>query len=136
MADDNAWILRNYIDAYSLFGDMYFKEIAEGIIRFLRDVLSDPEGGFFASQDADVTPDDEGGYFTWTDEDLKRILTIEEYEVLSLRFFHERGTLPQDQEKKVLCAAREIREIAGTLGISDEAVTMIIARGREKLLAE
>ena len=136
MADDNAWLLRNYIDAYALFGEERYKEVADGIIRFVREVLSDPAGGFFASQDADVTPDDEGGYFTWTDEDLKRVLTIEEYEVLSLRFFHERGALPHDQEKKVLCAAREAGEIARTLGMSEEAVTTIIARGRQKLLLE
>ncbi len=136
MADDNAWLLRNYIDAYALFGEERYKEVADGIIRFVRSVLSDRMGGFFASQDADVTPDDEGGYFTWTDEDFKRVLTIEEYEVLSLRFFHERGALPHDQAKKVLCAARELREIAKTLGMSGEAVTTIIARGREKLLAE
>jgi uncharacterized protein YyaL (SSP411 family) len=136
MADDNAWLLRNYIDAYALFGEERYKEIALGIIRFVRDVLSDPAGGFYASQDADVTPDDEGGYFTWTDEDFKRVLTIEEYEVLSLRFFHERGALPHDQAKKVLCSARELREIAGTVGMSEEAVATIIARGREKLLLE
>jgi uncharacterized protein YyaL (SSP411 family) len=136
MADDNAWLLRNYIDAYALFGEARYKEVADGIIRFVRSVLSDPAGGFFASQDADVTPDDEGGYFTWTDEDFKRVLTIEEYEVLSLRFFHERGALPHDQAKKVLCAARELRDIAETLGKSEEAVATIIARGREKLLLE
>ena len=136
MADDNAWLLRNYVDAYALFGEERYKEVAAGIIRFVREVLSDPAGGYFASQDADVTPDDEGGYFTWTDEDFKRVLTIEEYEVLSLRFFHERGALPHDQTKKVLCAAREPREIAGALGMSEDAVTTVIARGREKLLAE
>jgi len=136
MADDNAWLLRNYIDAHALFGEERYKVAAEGIIRFVRSVLSDPAGGFFASQDADVTPDDEGGYFTWTDEDFKRVLTIEEYEVLSLRFFHERGALPHDQAKKVLCAAREITEIAGILGISGDAVATNIARGTEKLLRE
>jgi len=136
MADDNAWLLRNYLDAYALFGEERYKEVAEGIIRFVRSVLSDPAGGFFASQDADVTPDDEGGYFTWTAEDLKRVLTIEEYEVLSLRYFHARGALPHDQEKKVLCAAKDIPEIAGVLGKSEGAVSAIIERGREKLLAE
>jgi len=136
MADDNAWLLRNYIDAYALFGEERYKEVAEGIIRFVRKVLSDPAGGFFASQDADVTPDDEGGYFTWTDEDFKRVLTIEEYEVLSLRFFHERGALPHDQVKKVLCAAKGSSEIAKALGMAEDAVTTIIARGREKLLLE
>jgi uncharacterized protein len=136
MADDNAWLLRNYVDAYALFSEERYKEVATGIIRFVRSVLSDPAGGFYASQDADVTPDDEGGYFTWTDEDFKRVLTIDEYQVLSLRFFHERGALPHDQAKKVLCISREIPDIAATLGMSREAVDAIIARGKEKLLAE
>lgn len=136
MADDNAWLLRNYIDAYALFGEERYEEVATGIIRFVRSVLSDREGRFFASQDADVTPDDEGGYFTWTDEDFKRVLTIDEYKVLSLRFFHERGALPHDQAKKVLCISREIPEIAGILGMSREEVDAIIDRGKEKLLAE
>ncbi|MEW6003398.1 MAG: thioredoxin domain-containing protein, partial [Nitrospirota bacterium] len=52
MADDNAWLLRNYIDAYWLFRLDYFKEVAKGIIKFIGNVLSDPEGGFYASQDA------------------------------------------------------------------------------------
>ena len=74
MADDNAGLLRNYTDAFAVFGNEQFREIAVDIIAFTREVLSDPRGGFYASQDADVTPDDEGGYFTWTDEDLRSAL--------------------------------------------------------------
>jgi uncharacterized protein YyaL (SSP411 family) len=136
MADDNAWILRNYIDAYSLFGDMYFKEVAEGIIRFLRDVLSDPEGGFYASQDADVTPDDEGGYFTWKDEELRKTLDDEEYKVLSLHLLHERGTMHHDESKKVLFVGREAKEIADMLKMDIGKVQKIITAAKEKLLLE
>jgi len=136
MADDNAWLLRNYIDAYFLFEDTYFKEIAEGIIRFIRDVLSDPEGGFYASQDADVTPDDEGGYFTWKDEDFRRVLSDEEYKVLSLHFLHERGAMHHDHSKKVLFIVKEARNIADMLDIDVHRVQKIIISGKEKLLKE
>jgi hypothetical protein len=134
MADDNAWLLRNYIDAYFLFGDTYFKEVAEGIIQFLRDVLSDPEGGFYASQDADVTPDDEGGYFTWKDEDFRRMLNDEEYKVLSLHFLHERGSMHHDESKKVLFVGREVKEIADTLKGDIHKVQESIISGKDKLL--
>ncbi len=136
MADDNAWLLRNYVDAYALFGEERYREAAEGIIRFVREVLSDPAGGFFASQDADVTPDDEGGYFTWTDGDLKRVLAIDEYQVLSLRYFHERGSLHHDPEKKVLCAAKDPTAIAAELEMPVERVYALLVQGREKLLRE
>jgi uncharacterized protein YyaL (SSP411 family) len=135
MADDNAWLLRNYLDAYAVYGDERYREVAAGIIRFVREVLSDRAGGFFASQDADVTPDDEGGYFTWTDSELKQVLTIDEYEVLSLGLLHERGRLPHDHDKLVLCAARTPRAVADVLGRTVEDVQAVLARCKEKLLA-
>jgi uncharacterized protein YyaL (SSP411 family) len=136
MADDNAWLLRNYCDAYALFNEDHYRDAAVGIIRFVRDVLSDPTGGFYASQDADVTPDDEGGYFTWTGRDLQRVLTIDEYQVLSRFFFHERGALHHDPDKKVLCVAQEPGAIAAELGMSADRVHAFIEQGKEKLLAE
>jgi len=136
MADDNAWLLRNYIDAYALFGDEYFKEVAEKIIGFLRDVLSDPEGGFYASQDADVTPDDEGGYFTWREEDFRKVLDEDEYRVLSLHLLHERGAMHHDPSKRVLIAASEEEDIATKTSIDVAEIKEIIHRGKEKLLHE
>ncbi len=134
MADDNSWLLRNYIDAYSVFGDEQFRNVAEGIIKFIRNVLSDSEAGFYASQDADITPDDEGGYFTWTDEDFKRVLDDEEYKVLSLHFLHERGAMHHDPSKKVLFVSMDKEDIAGKIGIDLNRINEIIKRGKEKLL--
>ena len=136
MADDNAWLLRNYLDAYAVSGHEYFKEIAEGTINFLRNVLSDPGGGFYASQDADVTSEDEGGYFTWTDEDFKSSLDEEEYKVLSLHLFNERGSMHHDESKKVLFVSMEAGEIAKRLGIDERTVSGLINSGKKKLLEE
>jgi uncharacterized protein YyaL (SSP411 family) len=135
MADDNAWLLRNYLDAYAVYGDERYREVARGITRFFREVLSDPAGGFFASQDADVTPDDEGGYFIWSERELQDILTIEEFEVLSLHLFSERGRLHHDPEKRVLSLAMTLREVAGQLSMSEEAVRRLIDGANAKLRA-
>ncbi|MBI4698947.1 MAG: thioredoxin domain-containing protein, partial [Nitrospirae bacterium] len=134
MANDNAWLLRNYIDAYSFYGDEYLREVAEGIINFIRTVLSDPEGGFYASQDADVTPDDEGGYFTWTDEDLKKALDEEEYQVLAMHLLSERGVMHHDESKRVLFVNMDEGQIAGNTGMELKDVKEIIKRGKLKLL--
>ncbi len=134
MADDNAWLLRNYVDAYALFKDERFKAVAQGIIRFSRDVLSDPAGGFFASQDADVTPDDEGGYFTWTDDEFREALTAEEYAVLSRHLLDPRGAMHHDPSHQVLFTAREPREVAQELALPLDSVERIISDGKEKLL--
>ena len=135
MADDNAWLLRNYVDAYSLFGDPYFREVAEGIISFTRGELSHPDGGFYASQDADVTPDDEGGYFTWTDEDFRKLLDDEEYKVLAAYFLHDRGMMHHDPAKRVLYLDKSPEDVAKMVGMDVETVNGIIERGKKKLLA-
>jgi len=136
MADDNAWLLRNYIDAYSAFGDNYFKEVAEGIIAFLRRELSHPAGGFYASQDADVTPDDEGGYFLWRDEDFKGLLTDGEYKVLSYYFLHRQGAMRHDTSKMVLHTGMGPGELAKKLDMEEGKVKKILSSGKERLLNE
>ncbi|MBI5666005.1 MAG: thioredoxin domain-containing protein, partial [Nitrospirae bacterium] len=134
MADDNAWLLRNYLSAYAVFGDEFYKEIAVGIITFLRDVLSDPEGGFYTSQDADVTPDDEGGYFTWTDAEMKSVLTDEEHKLISLHLIHEAGSMHHDKSKKVLFQVVSAAAIAEETGRPVTEVLDIIKSGKEKML--
>lgn len=148
MADDNAWLLRNYLDAYAVFGDEYFRDIAQGIIGFIDSVLSDREGCFYASQDADITPDDEGGYFTWKKEKLKNLLNKKEFEVLSLHLLNERGRMRHDPSKYVLFVSKEIPEIAKILnkdsgspenreifwGSSEEIVKNHIRTAMKKLL--
>ncbi len=134
MADDNAWLLKIYSDASALYGDESFGDAARGIVTFLRETLSDPEGGFFASQDADITPDDEGGFFTWTDEDLRASLDETEYPIVSLHLLHNEGAMHHDPAKRVLARVMEPGEIAGRLGMAPEAVREVIERGRQKLL--
>jgi uncharacterized protein len=135
MADDNAGLLRNYTDAFAVFGDKQLRDIAMDIIFFTREVLSDPRGGFYASQDADVTPDDEGGYFTWTDEDLRSVLGPEEYDVLSVYLLHGKGSMHHDPAKKVVFEERPIEEVAKDLGKSIEDVHRIIVLGKKKMLS-
>jgi uncharacterized protein YyaL (SSP411 family) len=136
MADDNAWLLRNYSDAYSLFKDDRFKEIAVGIINFIQDVLSDPEGGFYSSQDADVTPDDEGGYFTWSEEEFRKILSEEEFSVLSIYFLSKEGEMHHDSSRMVLRSCMTLDDIREKTGLNIEVIADIIRSGKAKLLNE
>ena len=134
MADDNAGLLRNYTDGYAVFGDERLRDVAMDIVAFTRQVLSDPDGGFYASQDADVTPDDEGGYFTWTDHALRTALDPEEYTVLSAYLLHEKGSMHHDPAKKVLFVEQALEDIAKDLGRNVGGIRGTIERGRKKLL--
>ena len=79
MSYDNSELLRNYVHGYQATGSALFREVAEGIVRWVAEVASDPErGGFYASQDADIDMDDDGDYFTWTLEEVQEALSPED----------------------------------------------------------
>ncbi len=76
MSYDNSELLKNYVHAWQVTGKPFFREVAEGIIGWVNETLSDQQnGGFYASQDADYSLDDDGDYFTWTLEEMRAVLT-------------------------------------------------------------
>lgn len=135
MADDNAWLLRNYVDAWTVFGDPIFRATAEGIIRFVLDVLAHPDGGYSASQDADVTPDDEGGYFTWTAQQMRDVLDDGEYELLTRCYMRQRGAMHHDPDKFVLSGSRPLASVAEELGMELSFAEAAMRSGMQKLLS-
>ena len=137
MTYDNSELLRNFLHGYQVTRNPLFRETAEGIIRWVDEVLSDRvRGGFYASQDADQTLDDDGDYFTWTQEEVRAALTPEESRVVEMYYHVEpRGEMHHNPRKNVLWVAASSAEIAEKLGLEEVEVRMTLVRAREKLLA-
>jgi hypothetical protein len=135
MSYDNSEHLKTYLLAYQATGNDYFRQIADGIIGFVRDVLSDGEkGGFYGSQDADIDLHDDGDYFTWTKEEIKDPLSPEEERVISLYYnIYSRGEMKHNPAKNVLFIDMEPEEIAKRLNISNEKVMGLIESGKSNL---
>jgi uncharacterized protein YyaL (SSP411 family) len=70
MLYDNALLVPALLDAWQLTHDAVFEQAARRTLGFMRDVLADVDGTFFAATDADsTTPSgtrEEGFFFTWT----------------------------------------------------------------------
>jgi uncharacterized protein YyaL (SSP411 family) len=136
MGYDNAALLENYVHAFRLTGDPLFREVAEGIVRWVGATLSDPDrGGFFASQDADVGPDDDGDYFTWTLEELQAALPPDEAKVLA-RYYDvkEVGEMRDRPDRNVLYVDAPVEEIARVLRKEPAHVRVLLSNGRTRLL--
>jgi hypothetical protein len=136
MSYDNAALLVNYLRAYQITGNKFFREIASGILAFVATVLSSPEGGFYASQDADYSLEDDGDYFTWTREEVRAALNEQEAEVAS-QYYHveERGEMHHNPAKNVLFIDQPIQAIAARLKLKPEEVESVLAAARTKMLA-
>jgi len=139
MSYDNSELLKNFLHGYQTTRDLFFRDIAEGIVDWTNAVLSDQaRGGFYASQDADQTLDDDGDYFTWTQEEERAVLTPEESRVVELHYDVEpHGEMHHNPAKNVLWVARPIAEVTRTIGGGMEmtATRKILASAKTKLLA-
>ena len=108
MAYDNSELLKNYSHAAQCFAGLEagaeMRCVAEDILRWMDEWLSDREqGGFYASQDADVSLEDDGDYFTWTRDEAAAVLTAEEFAAAE-RYFDLRvvGDMHHHPQKNVL----------------------------------
>jgi hypothetical protein len=134
MAYDNAGLLVNYLCAYQVTGNRFFRDIAEGILSFVENVLSNPQGGFYASQDADYSLEDDGDYFTWTLEEIKAVLDDLEARVASLYYHIEpQGEMQHNPAKNVLFVDQPFEAIAARVGLKPEEVGQVLARAKAKL---
>jgi hypothetical protein len=135
MAYDNAGLLVSYLRAYQVTGNRFFRDIGEGILSFVENVLSDPQGGFYASQDADYSLEDDGDYFTWTLEETEAALDALEARVASLYYHIEpQGEMQHNPAKNVLFVDQPLQAIAARVGLKPEEIGRILTRAKAKLL--
>ncbi|HXW16141.1 MAG TPA: thioredoxin domain-containing protein [Terriglobia bacterium] len=134
MSYDNAGLLGNYLRAYQLTGNKFFREIALGILGFLENVLAHPEAGFYASQDADINLDDDGDYFTWTLDELNTVLDGPEARAAALYYHIEaQGEMHHNPAKNVLFIDQPLRAIAARLQLDEARVAELLAGARRKM---
>jgi uncharacterized protein YyaL (SSP411 family) len=134
MSYDNSELLKVYLDAYALFGTEEYAAAARGIVRWVREVASDPEGGYAASQDADVGLDDDGDYFTWTRDEAASVLAPEELEVAAAYYdIGTAGEMQHDPGKNVLFVYADVPNIALRTGRTVEATEQLLQSAQDKL---
>jgi len=134
MSYDNSGLLGNYLRAYQMTGNPFFREIALGILSFLENVLSHPQAGFYASQDADINLDDDGDYFTWTLEELNAVLDGPEARVAAL-YYHvdAQGEMHHNPAKNVLFIDQPLDAIAARMQLDVAEVADLLGSARRKM---
>jgi len=73
MLYDNAQLARVYLHAWQVTGNEFFRTITEEILDYVLGEMTDPDGGFYSTQDAD-SEGEEGKFFVWTPDEIREIL--------------------------------------------------------------
>jgi hypothetical protein len=81
MLYDNAALIALYSDAWLVTRQPLFETTVRGIAGWVMREMQSPEGGYYSSLDAD-SEHEEGKYYVWTPDEVKGLLTAEEYAVV------------------------------------------------------
>ena len=136
MAYDNAEALKVYAQGYRLTGIPLYKEVAEGIIRWLNEWLSDQtHGGFYGSQDADINLEDDGDHFTWSPLEIRDTLSDAEASLVSRYYgITDQGDMHHTTGRNVLAVTQPLISVAEAMGISPGDAENLLASAHGKML--
>ncbi len=140
MAYDNGPLLQVLSRAAASLGHTGFREAAAGIVAYYRDVAPElvEQGGFPASQDADIGFDDDGDYWTWTEAEVREAVADEEAaEAAVLRWGLRDGNsaMHLDPDRHVLFQAMSVPEVATALDRPEGEIADRLEEARAELKA-
>ena len=73
MIYDNGQLASVYAEAYERTGDPFYAEVVREILDFVMREMTDPAGGFYSAQDAEVNTR-EGENYIWTAQEIRQAL--------------------------------------------------------------
>jgi uncharacterized protein YyaL (SSP411 family) len=158
MMCDNAQLLGCYCDAWALGRDPEILGTIYNLVEYFTNPESPivrPEGGWYASEDADsrtttagklpngVSPEDkkEGAYYVWTFKELQAVLGERDAAVVARHFGVEPdGNVPAKHDlhdeflsQNVLHVSATPSVLAKEFGLAEDEIVRVIKRGRNKL---
>lgn len=120
MLYDNAQLALAYLHAHLLTGRADFRHICTETLDFVLREMTDPQGGFYSSLDAD-SEGEEGKYYVWTERELEGVLNEDDHNLLHQVYpFPENGNF---EGKTILQRQSDLPELAESLGMSEEILT-------------
>ncbi|MDD2700576.1 MAG: thioredoxin domain-containing protein [Sideroxydans sp.] len=133
MLYDNGLLLGLYCDAWQNSRDPLFANIVEQTAGWVMREMQSPQGGYYASLDAD-SEHEEGKFYVWQRNDIRALLTEDEYAVVK-PYYGLDSTPNFENHAWNLRVSRPLSEIAQSLRLDQEQATALLASARSKLFS-
>ncbi len=131
MLYDNALLLSLYVDIAAQNSDAFFINIAKQTADWIMQTMQAPQGGYYASLDADSNKE-EGTYYSWECADIEKTLTRAEYEITQL--YYGLNEAPNFEKKWHLYVAKPVNDIANELNRPTSDIISLLQSAQKKLL--
>ena len=132
MLYDNAQLVRIYAHAHTITREPLFKSVVNETIDYLLREMLHPEGGFYATQDAD-SEGEEGKFFVWTEDDVTRLLGDEDAAIFCRMF--DVGEPGNFEDKSILHPILTVDQASKLFRKDPSEVAALVARAKQKLFA-
>jgi uncharacterized protein len=131
MLYDNAQLARAYLHAWQVSGEPFYRRIVEETLDFVLRELSDPQGGFYSSLDAD-SEGVEGKFYVWDAAEIEQTLS-EDWEFFKSAYgITAAGNW---EGKTVLQRTLDDSTLSARFALTEDGVAVKLAECHRKLLA-
>jgi len=128
MLYDNAQLMEAYLVGYQVTENPEYLKIIEQIFEWLNDEMTDPNGGFYSSMDAD-SEGVEGKYYVWTKSEIKKILPEKDAKIFCQYYDITDGGNWEGTSIPHLILKKD--SICNILKISEEELTTSLKKSRQ-----
>jgi uncharacterized protein YyaL (SSP411 family) len=133
MLYDNAALIALYSDAWLVTQQPLLETTVRGIAGWVMREMQSPEGGYYSSLDAD-SEHEEGRYYVWTPDEVRGLLTADEYAVVEPHYGFDGAPNFEDREWH-LRVMKPLEVVAKRLDVPVAECAARLEAARRKLFA-
>ena len=133
MLYDNAQLVRIYAHAHTITREPLFKSVVNETVDYLLREMLHPEGGFYATQDAD-SEGEEGKFFVWTEDEVNQLLGEEDGEIFCRMY--DVGKPGNFEDKSILHPILSVDQTSKLFRKDPSEIATLAARAKQKLFLE
>jgi len=132
MLYDNGQLVGLYASAYRLTKNPRYKEVLEETLGFIKRELTDSNGGFYSSLDAD-SEGEEGKFYVWTSKEIDSLLTDEKDRAIFRAYYDVKKRGNWEHHKNVLRYRQTIASVVEKTKTTESEVIAALDRSKKIL---
>ncbi len=132
MLYDNALLVSVYLEAYQATGNEDYARVVRETLDYVLREMTQPEGGFYSTQDAD-SEGEEGKFFVWTEDEVLQLLGAEDGRLFC--YCYDVTTRGNWEGHNILNRPKPHDQAARVLEKDPQQLEEVLARCRGKLFA-